>query len=246
MDPYKYSWISHRDLIYCNPLSLTKMETVIGLLELAPGARVLDIGSGKAELLIRLVERYNVEAVGIDRSPHFLLEARQQVTSRIPFGKLTLKEVDATEFQINPTSLDLAICIGATEIFGGYKNTLQTLANLVQPNGQILIADLYWKREPDPDYLVAFGVSQNEYTTHAQNVAIGVAQNLVPVYATVSNDDEWDYYEWMHLRAVENYAMQHPDDPDVPALLTRIRTWRDLYLGWGRDILGFGIYLFRK
>ncbi|MCC6194158.1 MAG: class I SAM-dependent methyltransferase, partial [Burkholderiales bacterium] len=36
------------------------------------------------------------------------------------------------------------------------------------------------------------------------------------------------------------------EDPDVPAMLERIRKWRDGYLRWGRDTLGFAVYLFYR
>lgn len=42
------------------------MEEIIELLGLNDQASVLDIGSGKAELLIRLVERYQVSALGLE------------------------------------------------------------------------------------------------------------------------------------------------------------------------------------
>jgi hypothetical protein len=29
-------------------------------------------------------------------------------------------------------------------------------------------------------------------------------------------------------------------------MLERIRRWRDAYLRWGRDTLGFGVYLFHR
>ena len=37
-----------------------------------------------------------------------------------------------------------------------------------------------------------------------------------------------------------------PTIPDVPAMLERIRRWRDAYLRWGRDTLGFAVYLFYR
>ncbi|HEX4205805.1 MAG TPA: hypothetical protein VHZ51_16720 [Ktedonobacteraceae bacterium] len=48
------------------------------------------------------------------------------------------------------------------------------------------------------------------------------------------------------MRNIEHYAREMPEDPAVPGLLERIRSWRDLYLRWGRDTLGFGLYLFQK
>ena len=246
MDRFKYSTISHRGLRYCDPFSATKVEHIIELLDLSGESRVLDIGTGKAELLIRLIERYDVEAVGIDVSSPFLQEAREQAALRVPSQRLTFLEEDATAFDGTPGTFDLASCLGACHIFGGFRGTLDKLARFVRPGGYILIGDGYWKQEPDPAYLQALETTAGELMTHADNVETGVALGLIPLYAAVCNDDEWDRYEWLHLRNVERYARQVPDDPDVPALLERIRSWRNIYLRWGRETLGFGLYLFQK
>ena len=41
-----------------NPLAEEDVEEMIEALELEPGAHVLDLGCGKAEILLRIVERY--------------------------------------------------------------------------------------------------------------------------------------------------------------------------------------------
>jgi ubiquinone/menaquinone biosynthesis C-methylase UbiE len=225
---------------------MTKMEEMIEVLDLAPVARVLDIGSGKSELLIRLVERYGAQATGVDRSSQFFQEAREQAARRLPAGKLELLEMDIHDLGEQASSFDLAICIGASEVFGGYRGTLRRLAEFVKSGGLVLVGDGYWKCEPDPTYLEALGESREVFMEHAGNVAVGVELGLVPMYVLVASDDDWDRYEWLHLRAIERYAREQPNDPDVPALLERIRGWRDLYLRWGRDTLGFGLYLFQK
>ena len=66
MNQLKYGTISHQGLRYNNPFSVAKIEEVIELLVLNDQASVLDIGSGKAELLIRLIERYQVRALGLE------------------------------------------------------------------------------------------------------------------------------------------------------------------------------------
>jgi SAM-dependent methyltransferase len=246
LDQFKYTAVSHHDLAYCNPLNANKVEEVLQLLELGPTSKVLDIGSGKAELLLRLIELYHVNAVGVDRSPYLMQAAREQAAKRVPVKQLELLEIDVADFQTPLGTFDLAACMGASEIFGGYSGTLQTLASYVKPNGYILVGEAYWKKEPSEEFLAKFGGNRDEFTTHAENIAVGEAQGLLPLYAIVSSEDDWDKYEWLHSRAVEIYAQQHPQDPDVPALLSRIRAWRKLYLEWGRDILGFGLYLFQK
>ena len=57
-----------------NPLSGTVLNEAIGELELTPGARVLDLGCGKAEALRRIVERYDVHGVGVDLSPYAIAQ----------------------------------------------------------------------------------------------------------------------------------------------------------------------------
>ena len=43
MDMWKFFDITHREHILCNPMSLEKLEQLITLLPLKPGARVLEI-----------------------------------------------------------------------------------------------------------------------------------------------------------------------------------------------------------
>lgn len=108
----------------------------------------------------------------------------------------------------------------------------------------MLLGDGYWKQEPAAEYLAALETTRDELQTHAGNVAVGVSLGLVPMYASVCNEDEWDRFEWLHM--YERYAYRKPDDPGRPALIKRLYDWRDIYLRWGRDTLGFGLYLFHK
>lgn len=246
MNPFKYTTISHKNLVYANPVSVAKMEQVYDLLNLSAQHSVLDIGTGKAEVLIRLVERYGVTATGVDRLPEFVELARTEANTRIAPGKLTMHQIEAYALSAPPESFDLTICIGATAAYGNLTQTLAELKNLTKLGGQILVGELYWKQTPSPDYLEAFGVRQNEYTDYAGNIGQGTAQGLTPLYTVTCSEDDFDAYEWTRIQAIETYARQHPDDPDVPELLKRIRWWRDLYLRWGRETLGFGLYLYLK
>jgi len=56
--------IAHRNHTFSNPISELKMMKMIEKVPLKSQDKVIDIGSGKCELLIRLVENYNVAATG--------------------------------------------------------------------------------------------------------------------------------------------------------------------------------------
>lgn len=247
MNRQTYGTISHQGLRYNNPFSPAKMEEMIELLDLNAQAAVLDIGSGHAELLIRLVERYQVSALGLELDASLIQEAREQVAARIPTDRLELRECDARTFEPGAQVFALASCVGSCHIYGGLRPTLEHLARFVRPGGKVLVGDGYWKQEPAQEYLAALKTTRDELQTHAENVATGVSLGLVPMYASTCNEDEWDRFEW--LRMYERYTYrkhQNPDDPGLPAFIAELHAWRDIYLRWGRDTLGFGLYLFQK
>ena len=65
------------------------------------------------------------------------------------------------------------------------------------------------------------------------------------VHTFVSSQDDWDRYEGLQWYATAEYARAHPDDPDVAAVVARVEQAKAAYLRWGRDTLGWAIYLFR-
>jgi SAM-dependent methyltransferase len=244
MDRWKYFDITHRDHIVCNPLSVAKLEELVGLLALPAGARVLDIACGKGELLLRLVERFGAQGVGVDRSPYAVRDARALAATWVPEADLTFQEGDGAECAAAPRSVDLAMCVGASWVFGGHRGTLRALARWARPGGQVLVGEPYWRQIPEPAYLAASGLDTESFATHADNVAVGLEEGLTPLYTLVSNEDDWDRYEALQWRAAERYALAHPEDPDVPELLATVRHARDTYLRWGRTTLGWALYLF--
>jgi len=248
MDIWKFFDVTHREHILCNPMSIEKFERLISLLRLKPDARVLDIASGKGEFLIRLAERYpQITGTGIDFSPYCIREVRNKMQARVPDARIRLLEMDGAEYAPEtPESFDLAACVGASWIYGGHRNTLKALHGMAAPDGWIVVGEPYWRREPPLEYLEALGESRENYGTHYENVLAGQELGLEAVYTLVSSHDDWDQYEGLQWYAAEAWAGANPDDPDVDDLLKRVRGGKAAYLKWGRDTLGWAIYVFRK
>lgn len=246
MNQERYSAIAHRAHDIANPLPPPKVDRVFALLDLAPGARAVDLGCGKAEMLLRLVERYGVRAEGVDISPLFLAEARARVAQRAPHASVALHEGDASTYPLAEGAYDAAMCMGATHALGRLDRTIAVLARAARPGGWVLVGEGFWRKTPDSAYLAVTGIDREELRTHAENVDAGAAAGLVPIYAAVASEDDFDDYEWRHASGVESFAMAHPEDPDVPEMLARTRAWRAAYLRWGRETMGFSLYLFRK
>lgn len=247
MDTWKYFDITHAEHEICNPTSLAKMARLVQLLRLSPGAKVLELACGKGELLAQLVEAYGVSAVGVDLSSYCIRDAKARLAERAPEANVTLLEMDGADYEPDePQSFDLTVCLGASWIFDGHRGTLAALQEMTRPGGQIVVGEPYWRKEPEAAYLEMAGMEQKTFGTHYENVVTGQDLGLNLLYTLVSNADEWDRYEGLQWYASERYARNNPDDADVPELLSRQRKQQEEYLRYGRETLGWAIYLFRN
>jgi SAM-dependent methyltransferase len=252
MDSWKFYDITHRDHVVCNPTSLAKLDEVIDLLDLPARPRVLDIASGKGEFLMRAAARWGgpggsgFQAVAVDLSPFVIRDLRESAAARVPAAEIESLVQDGAQYRAEPASFDLACCVGASWTFGGHRPTLRALAAAVRPGGKVLVGEPFWVREPDPAYLESAGFGREEFGTHESNVDDGVAEGLAPWLALVSSNDDWDRYQTLQWRATARYAAQHPDDPDLPEVTGRVEKDRREYLRWGRETLGWALYLFGR
>jgi hypothetical protein len=62
----------------------------------------------------------------------------------------------------------------------------------------------------------------------------------------VSSPDDWDRYEGLQWYAATEGADKHPEDPDVKEVLKQVGENRESYLRWGRETIGWSIYVFKK
>jgi SAM-dependent methyltransferase len=247
MDMWKYYGITHTDHTVMNPMSVGKIRELVKLLRLPAGGRVLDVACGKAEFLCLVAEEYSVTGTGIDLSPYTIEAARKNVEARGLADRIKLLHMDGGKYEHDTAeSLDLASCIGASWVYQGHRGTLEALKGMTRPGGLVLVGEPFWMTDPDPEYLKLTGEDPDLCGSHDGNVAVGEDVGLSLLYTLVSDPDDWDRYEGLQWQAAERYAARNPDDPDVEALLRSARRQRDAYLRWGRDCLGWALYLFRK
>jgi len=247
MDMWKYYDITHRDHVLCNPLHPEKLDELLVLLDLEPGARVVDIACGKAELLLRLHERYGIRGWGVDISPYVIAEATERKARAAPDAPIDFLEMDGASYEPeHMASLACTCCIGAEWVFDGFQNTLRTLAEWTRPGGWVLVGSPFWREPPPADYLETEGIPADTFGLHHEKVAEGEALGLSLCYTLVANEDDWDLYQGLVWRAVDAFSREHADDPDLEEIRRRAARDRGNYLRWERNCLGWAVYCFRK
>ncbi len=241
----RLSAVGHGDLLLWNPLPETETLALVDALDVLPSARVLDVGCGRAELLIRLVARTGARGVGIDPWQHAIASARAAAAGRVDPSRLELREESFDASRFADSSVDLAFCVGATHAMGGLRDTLRTFRRLLVPGGTAIVGEGHWLREPDAEYLAFLDAKRDDLLDHAGNLALARNEGFDVVRSLVSSTEDFNAYEDRYAANVGRFVAEHPDDPDADAFRIRIRAWRAAYLRWGRDTMGFALYVLR-
>lgn len=245
MDKSRFSSIAHGRLPVWNPLAVSHLQRYVSRLTLPENSTVLDIGCGRGHVLNLILSQHQVRGLGVDSSPYATAAAARDMEAFVATGRLVLIEraFDAREY--DAAAFGLIVCIGSTHAVGDFRETLRVAKRLLSPNGLLLVGEGYWKQTPSADYLVFLKMSSDEHSTHQVTQSIGLDEGFDLVSCSECSQSEWDDYEDQYARNIEEFVRENENDPDAEAMLQRIRPWREAYLRWGRDTLGFGLYLFR-
>jgi len=108
----------------------------------------------------------------------------------------------------------------------------------VRTGGYLAVGEPFWRRWPLPD-----GVDSEGYLPLAETVE-QIEQHGTPVVAIVAADeDDWDRYESLHWRSLEEWLAETPPDADTDAIRAEYRRWKEHYLRVQRDLLGWAIFV---
>ncbi|MEU1046746.1 class I SAM-dependent methyltransferase [Streptomyces sp. NPDC005897] len=235
MDRQQISRLAHADHPVAAPLDDDSVRRLLARAVPGDGARVLDLGCGGGEWLLRALTGHpRLAAEGVDTSESTLDHARAAATRLGVADRLTLHRADAARFPA-AHRFDLVLCVGSTHAFGGLTATLAAAREHLAPGGRVLVGDGFWERDPSPEAVELLGDLTDLPTTLERVVADG----WTPVGGHISTRAELDDYEWSWTGALATWALDHPTDPDRAQALETATAHRDGWLRGYRDSLGF-------
>ncbi len=227
-----------------NPTSAEKILLLGESLELGSTSAVLDMASGRGGPAIMLARAFGCHITCVEQSEAFLIAARDGAKEAGVDELVDFVHSDAKRFPIQADRYDCALCLGASFIWGGLQETVAALAPSVRAGGFVAVGEPYWRSwplpegfEPDEDY---------DFVTLPETVARFESAEVELVTLIASSEDDWDRYESLHWLALEEWLRENPDDPDVDRFREMGRHYRDAYLQWQRDLLGWAIFVGRK
>jgi SAM-dependent methyltransferase len=230
--------VAERDHELQNPTSAEKIRLLGEYLRLTPGSRVLDIACGKGGPARILAATFGCRILGVELRPGFADVARERMAEAGLTDLVEIRTGDASQLELEPEAWDAALCLGASFVWGTMVDAAPALAPTVRQGGSVAIGEPFWKQWPLPA-----AIDDQGYVDLNATIGRFERAGLATTGIIAASQDDWDRYEGLHWRALEEWLAEHPDETEIRA--THERRRRE-YFAFNRDLLGWAIFVGRK
>lgn len=165
-----------------------------------PDTMILDLCCGKGATLIKLVQEFGWQGIGVDIVGDFISQANMEA-----FGKRVKQQVEFIEQDIslflkkNVKKFDIIVFSYDTQILGKLDEALETLSHHLSSDGYVIIEADY------QSYQFAIGLEESE-TESAEDLIIKSPLNIVAkqVWDHVQHNQQNQHYmDWLKKRVGE-------------------------------------------
>jgi SAM-dependent methyltransferase len=238
------SWpweVVERDHELQNPTSAEKIRLVGEYMRLDDRTRVLDVACGKGGPARILAATYGCRVHGIEIRPTFAEQAREQAAAAGLDALIEVETADAAKVQLQPESFDAALCLGAAFVWGTIADAAAALRPVVPDGAYVAIGEPFWRAWPLPD-----GVDPREFVPLPETAARFSDAGFGLTGIVAASEDDWDRYESLHWRAVEEWLAEQPRGAEGDEVRSRHERRREDHLSYERALLGWAIFVGRK
>ncbi|ACR32095.1 methyltransferase domain-containing protein [Burkholderia glumae] len=157
-----------------SPGGLAGFQATLGdRMALAPGMRLLDIGSGLGGAAFYLSDRYDVEVVGLDTAPRMTELSVIRQTTRDPRRRVRFVNGDVHDAQLDPGSFDLIYSRDVLMYEHAKPALFARCHALLKPGGRLLVTDFCRHRSSAEfdDYMAVSGYDLKSIDDYARLIA---------------------------------------------------------------------------
>lgn len=235
---HRFHFVSEATHRVLNPFSLDKVDLLGEICGLSEDQTMLDLASGKGEMLCRYADRHGIRGTGVDVYEPFVADARARAAELGVSGRVAFVLGEAAEFAASAEPHDVVGCFGATWIGGGLAGTLDLIRPVLRPGGRAMIGEVF--RAPAGPLPAGDRGELDDLAGVLANIEDRGYRLLDIVLASL---DDWDRYmgsQWANATA---WADANPDDPDVDGVRAEVARSQHSYLGGDRDHMGWGVFV---
>lgn len=231
--------ISERGMELVNPTSAQKVIDVGRAAGMRSGIRVIDFGSGYAEPLALWAAEFGIHGVGIEIRPKACERARAKLQQRGLAEQIEIVCMAGADYAFEPHSYDVATCVGASFVWGGFGPALKQLRKAIKPNGVVIIGEPYWLSSEAPADLAR----REGFFAEWELLDLARAEGFDMMYVARASHDEWDRYERENWLGLIQWLRENPTHAERDDVLRHLRKSQEEYLRFGREFFGWAMYV---
>ena len=246
--PMSFQRIAYEVREVCNGVELAAIEAAVARTGLGADATAIDIGTGNATVAIRLAQRFGLTVAAVELDPVMAELARSRIEAAGTGDRVSLTVARAAEMLARTEPVDLIVALGTTDVSGEGRPTPEAgfiaLRRSLKSGGWLLWGDVVWRTEP-PAPLRQITEATNLYTDDAGWRAAAAAAGFEVLDGRISPQDVFDAYASDSVAAARAWLEAHPEAPVAASI--RLNADRvQAIMEFGRDYIGFGLYLLRN
>ena len=233
--------ISERYMELLNPSTSDKIVKAGEIAGLKEGSRVIEFGCGFGEILALWGTAFGISGVGIDIRQYACDRARKKIRDQGLDGCIEIVCGKGAEYEFQKGIYDVAACIGASFVFGGYRETIRGMRSATGNHGKLVIGEPYWKTELVPP-VYARGEIKNVHT-ELELWQITREEGFDIEYVVRASHDDWDRYESDNWYGLIRWIEENPNHPEREQVISHLHQDQEEYFRYGREYMDWAIYV---
>jgi cyclopropane fatty-acyl-phospholipid synthase-like methyltransferase len=234
--------ISERYIEILNPISAEKLLRIGEVLEFGRESKVIDFGCGFGETLAMWAEKFVISGTGVDIREYACQRARSKMQERKLADRIDIVCADGSEYEFQSNAYDAALCIGATFIWGGYRDAVRAMKDAIRPGGRLVIGEVHWLKHDIPqEYLNTTAPPGTNY--EYELLQITNEEGFDIEYMVRAGDDDWDRYSADNWRGLVRWIDENPGHPERQEVTEYLHKTQEEYLKYEREYIGWAIYV---
>ncbi|MBN1432343.1 MAG: class I SAM-dependent methyltransferase [Methanomicrobiaceae archaeon] len=232
--------ISQGPLAIMNPISQDKALLIGEMARLSEGTEVIDFGCGNGAVLGIWGRSFGISGTGIEIREEACSNAGELLADIGLSESVQVFLADASSYEPENETYDVAVSLGASQIWGCVSSAISSMKDFLNPDGIIIIGERYWKKD---SVAAEFSREWPEIMTEYEILQSARDNGFDVTRVIRSSEDEWDEYESSIWENCISWIINNPDHPEREEVYSYFQRIQDEYLAYGREYIGWAAYI---
>ena len=240
MDFFELVQISTQHLELTSPAAPEKLWSIGHYLGLNKSKNMIDFGCGYGRALELWAKDFEVTGIGIDVHCFLCERAVERISESNLSDRVEIVCGNAADYEFEQNSFDVAVCLGASFIWGGFRSAVRAMKNALKENGKVVVGEPYYIEEKIPAALRKF---EGDLHTEFELLQLAREEGLDIEFVVRASRDDWDRYVSANWYGLIRWIDENPSHPDHRYVIDHLHKIQDMYFRYQKHYEGWAIYI---